>query len=172
MNINKIAGALAFFAATTLSSTASAAIYTVTTPVDQLPIPYVNFATAPVGSFSDIWNFTISSTSYGAASATNHQLTFGPVQVLNISGLNMNIYYEEGSTPLSSSGSGVSVFNTNVLPGSYQAVITGTSTGISGGAYIMSMAAIPAPVPVPAAAWLLGSGLIGLVAVGRRKEPA
>lgn len=168
MKINKIAGALAFFAATALSSTASAAIYTVDTPVDQLPIPYVNFATTPVGSFSDIWNFTISSTSFGAASATNHQLTFGPIQILDISGLNMEISYE--GTPLSNSGSGFSVFNTNVLPGSYQAVITGTGTGLSGGAYIMSMAAIPAPVPVPAALWLLGSGLIGLVAVARRKD--
>ena len=169
MKINKIAGALAFLAATTLSSTALASTYTIDIPVDQLLSPYVNFAMTPVGSFSDTYNFTISSQSYGAASTTNHQLTFGPVKILDIAGLNMNIYYE-GTTLLSSSGSGVSVFNANVLPGSYHAVITGTSTGLSGGTYIMSMAATPAPVPVPAAAWLLGSGLIGLVAVARRKD--
>jgi hypothetical protein len=169
MKISKIAGALAFLAVAALNSTAVASTYTITTPVDQLLSPYINFATTPVGNFSDTYNFTISSQSYGAASATNHQLTFGPFQILDIAGLNMNIYYE-GSTLLSSSGSGVSVFNTNVLPGSYHAVITGTSTGLSGGAYMMSMVATPAPVPVPAAAWLLGSGLIGLVAVARRKE--
>jgi hypothetical protein len=171
MKINKIAGALAFLATTVLSSTASAAIYNITTPVDQLLNPYVNFAMTPVGTFSDIYNFTISSTSSGAASATNHQLTFGPSKILDIAGLNMSIIYE-GTTLLSNSGSGVSVFSANVLPGSYRAIVTGTSTGTSGGAYMMSMIATPAAVPVPAAVWLLGSGLIGLVAVGRRKEQA
>lgn len=33
-------------------------------------------------------------------------------------------------------------------------------------------AAVPASVPVPAAAWLFGSGLLGLIGVARRKARA
>jgi hypothetical protein len=31
---------------------------------------------------------------------------------------------------------------------------------------------LPNPVPLPAAVWLLGSGLLGLIGVGRRRTPA
>lgn len=170
MKINKIAGALAFLAVAALSNSASASIYNISTPVDQLLKPYINFAVTPDGEFNDIWNFTISSTSSGATSVTNHQMILGTSAVLDIPDLKMSIYYE--GALLSTTGSGVSAFSTHVLPGSYHAIITGNSTGLSGGAYIMSVTASPAPalVPVPAAAWLLGSGLIGLVAVARRKD--
>lgn len=33
----------------------------------------------------------------------------------------------------------------------------------------VSLSVTDAPVPVPAAAWLLGSGLLGLIGVARRK---
>lgn len=165
MKMNKIAASLAFVAVA-LSGTASAATYTVgalgTTP-------YVNFVQT-AGSFSDTYNFTIGALSDAAASATNHQLTWGPFQILDITNFNMSIY-NSANTLLSSSGSGVSVFSV-VAADSYHAVVSGTSTGVSGGAYVVSMMATPQPVPVPAAVWLLGSGLIGLVGVARRKEQA
>lgn len=36
--------------------------------------------------------------------------------------------------------------------------------------YTLSMTAAPAPVPVPPAVWLFGSGLLGLVGIARRKS--
>lgn len=164
ININKIAGSLAFIAAAALSSTASASIYNVSSPVDQ--IPYTNSARVDsVGSFSDTYNFTISSLSDWTASVTNIQLS----SFLNIADLNMRIF-DSANNQLSNSGSNVAVFGDNILAGSYYAIVTGTTTGSIGGAYMMSISTPPLPVPLPAAVWLLGSGLIGLVGVARRKE--
>jgi uncharacterized membrane protein len=46
----------------------------------------------------------------------------------------------------------------------------GTIVGYYGDAsgHIHGFEAIPAPVPIPGAVWLLGSGLIGLVGIRRR----
>jgi hypothetical protein len=38
--------------------------------------------------------------------------------------------------------------------------------------YVLNASSVPAAVPVPAAAWLFGSGLLGLVSYGRRKKLA
>jgi hypothetical protein len=50
----------------------------------------------------------------------------------------------------------------------YELIITGTTTGVSGGAYAGVVAA--SPVPLPAAAWLLLSGLVGVGAMARRRR--
>jgi hypothetical protein len=173
MKINKIAGALVFLAATTLSSTASAAAvtYSVTDildPVDQ--VFFFDNPTTPAGFFNDTYNFTLSTLSNTSAAVTNHKLTFGTKKIQDIVGIKMDIFNSDYSILLSSSGDNVSVDGTNVAAGSYHAVITGFGSGTKGGAYQMSIYAEPTAVPVPAAAWLLGSGLIGLVAVARRKE--
>lgn len=167
MKINKIAGALALIAAAALSSTASASTYNIGI-VDQLLSPYVHFEMTPFGNFSDTYNFTIYSPSSGAASVTNHQLAYGTFDILNIKNLKMEIFSVANGL-FSSSYSGASVASQNILSGSYYAVVTGNSIGSSGGTYMMSMAAVPNPIPVPAAVWLLGSGLLGLVGVARRK---
>ncbi len=46
--------------------------------------------------------------------------------------------------------------------------VSGKASGISGGAY--SVGTIVSAVPVPAAAWLMLSGLIGSLALGRSKD--
>jgi hypothetical protein len=45
----------------------------------------------------------------------------------------------------------------------------GFNATFNGTATVTAMNPVPAAVPVPAAAWLLGSGLLGLVGVARRK---
>ncbi|NWF72263.1 MAG: hypothetical protein HXY51_04335 [Nitrospirae bacterium] len=52
-------------------------------------------------------------------------------------------------------------------PGDYHLHPAGV--GGSGGSYTLTMWGSPAPVPVPAAVYLFGSGLIGLVGLARRK---
>ena len=60
-------------------------------------------------------------------------------------------------------------FFTGPLPaGTYTFDATGTSAGSFGGSYIGTVGA----VPLPAAAWLFGSAMLGLAAVGRRKKAA
>ena len=166
MKLTTPLASLAFLAVAAMSGAASASIYNIATPVDQAL--YLSFTAPALGPFSDIYNFTVSTLSDLAGSVTNHQLQFGTTDILNINSLNMSVY-NAANVLLSSSGSGVSVLDTNIAAGAYHALVTGTGTGTLGGAYMVSI--IAQPVPVPAAVWLLGSGLIGIIGVARRKEP-
>ena len=132
--------------------------------------PTIQFVQITPGIFTDTFNFSISTVSDLAASATNHSLYFGSWTLMDISGFSMSIYGPGGliSGP---AGSGISLAGLSLPVGSsYYAEVSGTATGLSGGAYSVAMLALP--VPVPAAVWLLGSSLIGLVGVARRKKQA
>lgn len=168
MKINKIAGTLAFLAATALSSAASASIYTVTFGGDGL---YEQTVDTPTGAVSDTYNFSLSVLSDASGSATNHILNIGADVVQNIGNFNFSIY-DWNNALLSSTGSGIDSNLFSLGAGNYHAVVSGTASGTDGGKYSVSLYTEPQPVPVPAAVWLLGSGLIGLVGVARRKEQA
>lgn len=178
--INRIAGSLAFLAIVALSGAASASTVTVAKPVDQgLYSPgSTTFSKFQKGDFSNTYNFTLSTLSGLAAVVTNSQLASGTKVVKDIKDLNLSIY-DSANNLLANVGSGVSTYNQNLLSGSYYAVVTGKVQGSLGGSYMISiygksvpveLLGDPQPVPVPTAVWLLGSGLIGLVGVARRKE--
>lgn len=169
MKINKIAGALALVAGlTAISSTALADTYY---DVGPLTPGIINstpaFNPIPGGPFTDTFKFNLTS-----ASDVSLSLNDFPVSLFSFTLLkNENIFLSLNNETI---GTGQSMTVHNLATGIYYAVVTGNATGSGwnglSGLYSVSMLA--QPVPVPAAAWLLGSGLIGLVAVGRRKEPA
>jgi hypothetical protein len=74
----------------------------------------------------------------------------------NTLGTTANLYYMTG-------GGAIASHTTNVLEGTASLSSSGLTLTGNGS---------PPPVPLPAAVWLLGSGLLGLAGVGRRKAKA
>jgi hypothetical protein len=131
------------------------------------------------GSFMDTFNFSILANSEVAASVQNNPLVKRSIFVRNIENLSLSLFNTNGTlsdvTDDSQIGSAILSGESSydlLASGNYYAKVEGTAVGSSGGKYTITMSADPAPVPVPAAAWLLGSGLLGLVGIARRKEVA
>lgn len=71
-----------------------------------------------------------------------------------------------------STGAGfVELLLSDLQAGYYTLYVGGTDASLSGGLYNLSVSAASA-VPVPAAVWLFGSGLLGLVGMARRQGQA
>jgi hypothetical protein len=100
------------------------------------------------------------------------------------SGLSKNGSFGNSLISAGSVGSALSFYNvlansTTAVGGNGMAAHTTTTTAYngfwfltSGGQLTYNIASSAAPVPVPAAVWLLGSGLLGLIGVGRRRSAA
>jgi len=134
-----------------------------------------NTAVAP-GSFSDNWQFSLSSLSNVGASLTNIQFSFGPSTFGAISsfaalldGTVLNLL----SVPVAVPGGTVT---TNVLYGS-KTLDAGLHTlnvsgfaGATGASYGGSIAVAPVPEPETYAMLLVGLGLMGAVVRRRNKS--
>jgi len=119
-------------------------------------------------SFSDNWFFKLGQPGAGGL-VTNIDVTVGATSILNISPFTVNLYAESGGIITGPSLASGTSFNLPALAsGMYDLVITGTATGILGGQYVGTVAA--SAVPLPAAAWLLLSGLVGIGAMARRRR--
>jgi hypothetical protein len=155
-----VMGIAGYAHATTLTNTA---------PGPTLSGDFATFGNSftAAGSFTDDWFFQLASTGAGGV-VVNEPVTVGTTSLVNISGLSLSLWTETGGTPGTELASGGTDFNLPLLaPGSYELMITGNVTGAEGGAYA---GVVASPVPLPAAAWLLLSGLVGVGAIARRRR--
>lgn len=125
-------------------------------------------------SFADNYYFSLPSASDVYGDIKDHEISLILGTLLNIRNIeSLAVSLFSGSTQvgttLSASGSGVNSFFFGPLgTGTYNLRISGLANGLAGGEYSGAIGATP--VPLPAAAWLLVSGLVAFGAVGRRKS--
>jgi hypothetical protein len=117
------------------------------------------------GSFADNWDFTLT----GPAGLGAAVISVESPTTRDITGLNLALY--AGSTPVGvplATGSSINLLS--ISGGPYDLYVTGDATGTKGGYYVGGVTT--SPVPLPAAAWLLLSGLAGVGAMARRRRAA
>ena len=111
-------------------------------------------------NFTDNWTLNVDP-GFGADGAA-----------FNLSGNNLTLTVTNPSSGLAIYGSGNNWFFTapySTSLGSYSFTVAGTlANGTSGGNYLIGFAQV-APVPIPPAALLFGSALIGLASLKRKK---
>ena len=113
---------------------------------------------AGTGMFTDEYTFSLESDRAVEVDIVQNNLgTFGDVKITDLSG---NVIGQGVS------GTQFTVGGLNAET-DYTLAISGDVTGDDGGSY---NAAIVAAVPLPAAAWLFGSALLGVVVVARRRD--
>ena len=102
-------------------------------------------------SSSDVWNMNLASAAFGGSSGGNTL----PFSITGILGSSLSYFT---ATANGDTAGDASIFSQ--IAGTWNLASNGTLTW---------NAAQVSSVPVPAAVWLLGSGLMGLVGVGRRR---
>lgn len=141
---------------------ASAAIYNIGTVSS---VPYINPAVLPAGNFLDTYNFSISSLATDlAASAVSLDLLLSNMSFLHISNLAFSLYNSSNTLVGSSAGSPPS-FDSVLGIGNYHFELAGQANGLSGGAYLFSVVAVPEPEQ-----WALFAAGLGLLGVMRRRR--
>ena len=114
-----------------------------------------------VGAVPGFANPSFTITTGGNYLATLSDLSFGP---MGFSDLFMSV---STSTISLGSTSSPGSFSFMASPGKYFANVVGLPTGLGG---IFGLQITPAPIPIPATAYLFGSGLIGLLTIARKSE--
>ena len=133
---------------------------------------------APNGSeirgIDNAWNFFGNTGLHYTNSPTNILSQAGNAMTVDMSGWGVTwngiAAINMGSGGSASVVCGVNCANGDTYTLTYNArVPLGDASGFGGVAYSLALRGTVSAVPVPAAAWLLGSGLVGLVGMARRK---
>ena len=135
---------------------------------DLTPGDTASFLNSPgIGSISDNWTFGLTTSNGVGAQA----IDFNFLGIFNIIGFAATLYQSNGAggytgPAIATGGSGVTFVVPSLAAGEYDLVITGTANGTAGGFY----QGVVSAVPLPAAAWLLLSGLAGVGIMARRRK--
>jgi len=157
-----------------LSASVNAALYDAnlapTSAYTITSFPYDNISGDPgsgavSGSFGDFYDFTIIGNNEVASNAVKLDLELGGEKIFHISNLHADLWEDNAGTWVWKSSA--FSFDNILADDNYRIVVSGDADGSSGGLYSLAVSA----VPIPAAVWLLGSGLIGIAAIARRKTP-
>ena len=140
-----------------------------------VPLPFSGFA--PVGGFFDTFKFSLPSNGGSGYSVVNFPLSIPSVGSFNTIFSAMALFSNPDGIEFnlddtflvsnSTGGSSLSLTLPAAAGGNMYLTVAGVTNGSIGGLYSGAISA--AVVPLPPAAWMLGSALVGLVAVGRRK---
>ncbi len=150
--------AMAMFVTGLYATQVSAATYNIGTVSST---PYINSAVLPVGNFLDIYNFSVSASANDvAASAVSLDLLLGNMNFLHINNLAFSLYNSSNVLIGSSAGS-PPIFDSVLGVGDYHFELAGQANGLSGGAYLFSVAAVPEPEQW--ALFVTGLALLGLM---------
>jgi hypothetical protein len=123
------------------------------------------------GAVDDVFLFSVITNGLTAgtgASATSTELSFGSANIFNIDNFKFALTNSTGSLLTAIVAAGESVSINPIADGIYGILFQGTATGTNGG--FVNGGVVLSAVPVPAAAWLFGSALIGMVGVSRSRK--
>ncbi len=117
------------------------------------------------GPFADTGTFTLTDAGSINVSLGDSELTAGFINILNVSQFSVT---DPLNTQLFSTGNLVDshFILSGLSAGTYTLQFTGDAEGVFGGAYDVTVSA----VPLPAAAWLFGSALLGFVTFSARRN--
>lgn len=135
------------------------------------------------GAFTDIWSFTVTEPLYSSGVLTNLQIELPNGSYwYNITGLSVSLYsgvstldptYQPGDTSTLldtlTAVNGTFKGQGYYVPGEYFFQISGTATGIAGGQYVFTATTAPVPEPETYAMLMAGLGVMGAIAVRRKK---
>jgi hypothetical protein len=114
--------------------------------------------------YTDTWNFNVLFQSVISASATNTFAKFKANIVGKINGFSATLDGVNLGGATFGNAQLLSIDNLLASAGEHSLVISGASEGSYGGSIAV------AQTPIPAAVWLFGSALMGMMGVSRRKK--
>jgi len=173
---NKMMG-LAAAAALMAGTSELASAQTVNVGLVSVDAPSTFTGVLPIGSFIDTITFSLPANHGSAYSVVNvplsllgntFDLLFSSIALFsNPDGVLFNADDAFLTSSMGAGAASMSLSFAGNAGGNMYLTLAGVTTGTAGGIYAGAIDV--APIPLPPAVWMLGSAIVGLVTVGRRK---